>query len=194
MSNVIYTPFLNYLRIAADAHTKLVEYIESTGSTQLVSDSFEKTAEGQAAVVVLFTVTALECYIHNYATRKLGERFTKRHLESMGHHTKWLVIPKLATGQGIPAGHRSMQLLAGLIKARNRVAHSKAVNVAPERWGEQKKRIVTENRATVEAALSAFNCVGELGSVLTKLDLDEPSAKLLAEFNELPRFSLTAKE
>jgi len=182
LSNIIYTPFLNYLRIAADAHAKLVEYIQSTGSTQLSSDSYEKTAEGQASVVVLFATVALECYIHNYATRKLGERFTQKHIEPMGHHTKWLVVPKLATGEGIPRDHKSMELLGKLVKARNCVAHAKAVNVDPERWSSQRDRIAAENKSVVEAALSAFNCVGELGAVLAELDPGEPSAKLLAEF------------
>ncbi|MCK4305286.1 MAG: hypothetical protein KAY24_13700 [Candidatus Eisenbacteria sp.] len=192
MSNIIYTPFLNYLRIAADAHAKLVEYIESTGTTQLISDSYEKTAEGQARVVVLFVTVALECYIHNYAARKFGERFTKKHVDSMGHQTKWLVVPKLATGEGIPRDHKAIELLGKLVKARNCVAHAKAINVDPERWDSQKDRIVAENKQVVEAALSAFNCVGELGAVLTELDPDEPSAKLLAEFLKSPRYKLKA--
>jgi len=181
LSNIIYTPFLNYLRIAADAHSKLIEHMESTGRTQLSSDSYEKTAEGQASVVVLFATVALECYIHNYATRKLGERFTKKYIESMRHQTKWLVVPKLATGKEIRRDHRSVVLLGKLIAARNCVAHAKAVNVDPERWISQRDRIAAENRSVVEAALSAFNCVGELGAVLAELDPDEPGAKLLAQ-------------
>ena len=72
------------------------------------------------------------------------------------------------------------------------VAHAKAVNVDPERWNSQRDRIAAENKSVVEAALSAFDCVGELGAVLTKLDPDEPSAKLLAEFQKLPRYELKA--
>jgi len=190
LSNIIYTPFLNYLRIAADAHRKLVEYIESTGTTQLPSDSYEKTAEGQARVVVVFATVALECYIHNYAARKLGERFTEKHVDSMGHQTKWLVVPKLATGEGIPRDSKSMELLGKLIKARNCVAHAKAVNVDPERWSTRRERILAENKLVVEAALCAFNCVGELGAILAELDSREPSAKLLAEFSMLPSYQL----
>ena len=190
LSDIIYTPFLNYLRIAADAHTKLVEYIKTTGSTPLASDSYEKTAAGQASVAVLFATVALECYIHNYATRKLGEGFTKKHVDSMGHQTKWLVVPKLATGKGIPRDHKSMELLGKLIKARNCLAHAKAVNVDPAQWKSRREHILAENKLVVEAALSAFNCVGELGAILAELDPREPSAKLLAEFSALPRYEL----
>jgi hypothetical protein len=193
VSNIIYTPFLNYLRIAVDAQDKMVRYVQEHETTSLGSDDFQNTADGQATVVVLYTAIALECYIFNYAARKLGENFCKKHVESMGHQTKWLLVPKLATGKAIPSDHRAIVLLQKLIAARNDVVHAKAVNISPERWEEQKERIAALNRSILDAALNAFRCVGELGSALSTVDPEEPSAKLLTEFLKLPMLSLQVK-
>lgn len=190
MSNIIHTPFLNYLRIAVDAQDKMVSYIKAAGKTSLDTDEFQETADGQATIVVVYTVIALECYIYNYATRKLGENFCKKHVESMGHHTKWQLVPKLATGKGIPVDHKGIDFLKKLIAARNRVVHAKAVNVSPNRWEQQKQRIINDNRSILDAALIAFRCVGELGSELSKIDPAEPSAKFLAQFLQFPKMSL----
>jgi hypothetical protein len=171
----------------------MLGYVRATGKTSLDSDSFEGTADGQATIVVVYTVIALECYIQNYATRRLGENFCKKHIESMRHQTKWLLVPKLATGKEIPADHKGIVLLLKLIAARNRIVHAKAVNISPDSWDQQKERIIAENRSVLDAALVAFRCVGELGSVLGAIDPDEASAKLLAKFLEFPKLSLEFK-
>ena len=193
MSNIIYTPFLNYLRIVADAHEKMVQYIDDTGATCLDPDHFHHSAAGQATIVVLYTTISLECYIFNYATRKLGETFCKKHIDAMNLHTKWLVVPKLATGAGIPSDHIGIALLQKLIKARNGVAHAKAVNIVPERWEQQKEKIVEGDNLILEAAVKAFRCVGELGSALRELDPHEPSAELLARLLDLPEYSVARR-
>jgi len=190
MSNIIYTPFLSYLRIAAEAHEKMVRYIDSTGRPSLDSEEFPQTSDGQATIVVVYCVIALECYIFNYAALQLGEKFCKKHVDSMSLHTKWLVVPKLATGKGIPPDHDGIALLQKLIKARNNVVHAKAVNVQPDKWEEQKTKITERGRATLDAALNAFRCVGELGGALSAIDPGEPGAGILAEFLVTPKYSL----
>jgi len=190
MSNIIYTPFLSYLRMAAEAHEKMLQYIDATGRTRLNSDEFPQTADGQATVVVLYCVIALECYIYNYAARRLGETFCKKHVESMSLHTKWLVVPKLATGTAIPPDHNGIALLQKLIAARNSVTHAKAVNIQMDMWEEQKAKITDREKATLQAALSAFTCVGELGSALSAVDPEEPGAEVLAAFLGTPKYSL----
>ena len=56
---------------------------------------FENTADGQAAIVVTFSTTALECYISNYASRKLGETYFKKHIDNLNLHSKWMIVPRL---------------------------------------------------------------------------------------------------
>lgn len=191
MSNVIYTPFLSYLRIAAEAHEKMLRYINSTGQTSLDSDEFPQTAGGQATIVVVYCCISLECYIFNYATRRLGETFCKKHVDRhMSLHAKWLIVPKLATGKAIPADHNGIALLQKLVKARNSVVHAKAVNLQPDIWEKQTAKITETGKTTLDAALNAFRCVGELGSALSGIDPEEPGAKILAGFLGTPKYSL----
>jgi len=196
MSNVIYTPFLGYLRIATGAHEKMVKYVNCTGRTCLDADEFPQSADGQATIVVVYTVIALECYIFNYAARRLGEGFCKKHVDSMNLHTKWLVVPKLVTDKGIPPDHNGIELLQKLIGARNSVIHAKAVNMQMDQWEEQRLKIIDRGKVTFNAAagaLNAFRCVGELGRALSVIDPQEPGAVLLAAFLETPKYSFSEK-
>lgn len=192
MSNgqVIYAPFLGHLRIAADAHTKMLRYVEEHRHRCLPEHSFELTAQGQATVVVVFSITALECYVHGYAARRLGEGYAKRHVEKLDLVSKWIVVPKLVTGQEIPSHHEGIKLLAKLVKARNHIVHLKGKNLKPDTWEMQEATIIKHDRGIVEASVSAFRCVGELGRELHRLDPEEHSAKLLAAFLTTPDYRI----
>ena len=194
MSNIIYTPFLNYLRIASLAHERMVAYIDENRKTSLDEDTFEHTADGQATIVVLYAAISLECFIHNYASRNLGENYCKKHIEAMSLHSKWLLIPKLVTGKSISADNDGIALLQKLVKARNSVAHAKAVNLKVDTYEQQKKRIIENNRLVLEGALRAFECAGKLGQALSELDPNEPGAKLLAAFLEVPKYTLQRRQ
>jgi len=193
MSGIIYTPFLNYLRLAGAAHEKIIAYIGHNQVTSLDTHSFEDTADGQATMVVLYATISLECFIHNYASRNLGEKYCEKHIEAMNLHTKWLLVPKLVTGRSIPADHDGIALLQKLIKARNNVAHAKAVNFKTNTLEKQRQKIIDTNRLIVDTALSAFQCVGKLGKALYELDPKEPGAKLLAGFLDTPKYSVRRK-
>ena len=190
MGDVIYTPFMSYLRIAANAHEKMIQYINNNLCCSNKNDEFQHTADGQATIVVVFCIISLECYIYNYASRKLGEKFCRKHIEKMNLHTKWIVVPKLTTGKGISADHQGIGLLRKLVKARNAIVHLKAVNLKPDLWEQQKQKISKTNKLILEAALDAFQCIGELGKALFELDSNEPGAKLFAEFLSTPKYSI----
>ncbi len=191
-ANVIYAPFLDHLRIATDAHMKMLRYVEEHGHQALPGHSFELTAQGQATVVVVFSITALECYVYGYATRRLGERYAKRHVEKLGLVSKWIVVPKLVTGKEIPSAHKGITMLAKLVKARNHIVHLKGKNLTPDTLEMQKATIIKHDREIVEASVSAFRCVGELGRELYRLDPKEHGADLLAGFLTTPDYRITS--
>ena len=137
MSQITYIPFISYLRIAADAHARMIEYINSG---EAADADFQNTAQGEATITVVFSTIALECFIHNYAALRLGEGYTDKHIEKMNLHTKWLVVPQLATGKAIPSDHRGIQLLQKLIKARNSIVHLKAKNIEWDLWRARSRR------------------------------------------------------
>jgi len=190
VADVVYVPFLNYLRIATAAHARMVDYIKEKGAACCSGDDFSETADGFASIVVIYTAISLECYIHNYASRNLGEKYCKTHVDSMGLHTKWLVVPRLVTGKSIPVDHKGIELLQKLVKARNDTVHLKAANLKLDHWDEQTTRIDEHNRRVLRAAMKAFRCVGLLGRELASLDPGEELAKLLASFTESPDYSV----
>lgn len=107
MSTILHIAFISYLRIAAQAHARMIEYVNS-GEPE--DADFQDTAPGQATITVVFSTIALESFIHSYAARKLGEGYTDKHVEKMNLHTKWLLVPQLATGKAIPSDHRGIEL------------------------------------------------------------------------------------
>lgn len=189
-AGIFYTPFLGHLRIATDAHTKMLRYVEEHRHQCLPEHSFELTAQGQATVVVVFTITALESYIYGYATRSLGEKYAKRHVEKLNLISKWIVVPKLVTGKEIPSDHKGITMLRKLVKARNHIVHLKGKNLNPDDWEMQKATIIKHDREIVEASVSAFRCVGELGRELRRLDPEEHGATLLEAFLKTPDYGI----
>jgi hypothetical protein len=187
MSQITYIPFISYLRIAADAHARMIEYINSGEAEDA---DFQNTAQGEATITVVFSTIALESFIHNYAARKLGEGYTDKHIEKMNLHTKWLVVPQLATGKGIPSDHRGIQLLQELIKARNSIVHLKSKNIDWELWDKAKRKITETNRLIRESATTCFECVGLLGHALSERDTDDQATKLLASFTSTPKYRI----
>jgi hypothetical protein len=190
MSEIIYVPFISHLRIALDAHEKMLEYLTEHNKAGLPDHSFEKTAQGYATVVVVFCITALECYIYNYASRALGEAYAERHIEKLDLLSKWILVPKLATGGSIRSDHKGIQLLQSLIKARNGVVHLKGKNLKLTCIEEQSTSIAEANRLVLDSAVTAFQCIGELGQALHQVAPDEPGAAFLAQFISTPRYRL----
>ena len=191
MSNLLYIPFISYLRIAADAHARMIEYLNSDESEDA---DFQDTAQGQATITVVFSAIALESFIHNYAARKLGEGYTDKHVETMNLHTKWLLVPQLATGKAIPSDHRGIELLQKLIKARNSIVHLKSKNIEWDLWENAKQKITETNRLILESATTCFECIGLLGHALSERDTDDQATKLLASFISTPKYRIVEKE
>lgn len=191
MSNLLYIPFISYLRIAADAHARMIEYVNSAEPEDA---DFQDTAQGQATITVVFSTIALESFIHNYAARKLGEGYTDKHIEKMTLHTKWLLVPQLATGESIPSDHRGFELLQKLIKARNSIVHLKSKNIEWELWENAEQKITETNRLILESATTCFECIGLLGHALRERDADDQATKLLASFTSTPKYRLVKKK
>jgi hypothetical protein len=191
MSQILYIPFISYLRIAADAHARMIEYVNNGEAEDA---DFQNTAQGEATITVVFSTIALESFIHNYAARKLGEGYTDKHVEKMNLHTKWLLVPQLATGKAIPSDHRGIQLLQKLIKARNFIVHLKAKNIEWELWDSAEQKITETNRLILESAVKCFECTGLLGHALSELDPDDQATKLLASFTSTPKYRIVEKE
>ena len=195
MSSIVHVPFLGYLQIAIAAHERLIDLLShSDRETKLERLEFSESSAGQATVTVIFVHIALESFILGYASRKLGETYAKKHVDSLGLHSKWNIVPKLATGREIPRDHRGLELLQDLVKARNSVVHLKSINIEVERWGEIQSKAGRESRQLLEAAMRSFECVGLLGTALCEMDTEEQVCKLLAGFANSPKYRIQFAE
>lgn len=187
MTGILYMPILSYLDIVIDAYNRMIELIDTEED---YCTPFSHTMQGHATVVVVFSTIALESYIYSYAARKLGENYAKKHIEKMETHTKWIVVPKLATGIQIPADHHGMELLQKLIKARNSIVHLKCADIEIERYGDAVDNIRENNISILNAAISCFQCIGLLAQAIYDNDNDEVMAQLLARCLSFPKYRL----
>ncbi len=191
MDTIIYAPFLNYLKIAGESYEKITESLNKNDGHFVESQEFHKSIDSFSTIVVVFTVISLESYIYNYATRKLGNSFSKKHLESLNLYSKWVIIPNLVNGNSIPKDHKGLVLLKKLIKIRNAVIHLKAKNIEIDHFDQQIGIIRESNLDLKETALNSFHCVGQLRKALHEIDKDEHFALLLSKFLEYPLYKIS---
>ena len=187
MSDILYLPFISYLDIVTDAHTRMIDFI-NCGQDE--DGPFIQTSQGQATIAVVFSAIAIESFINNYAVRKLGSEYMKKHIDRLTPHTKWIVVPKLATGRQIPSDHHGIELLQKLFTARNLIVHLKCANVDFQRWSEKANSIRTDNFLILQSAVSCFECIGLLGQALCECDPDETVGQLFAQCLSLPKYQL----
>ena len=77
---------------------------------------------------IVFSAMALEGYINFYAIKNFTKGYFEKHLDRIDIVTKWLLIPRLITGNEIPKDGRAFQLLNQLVSSRNYLVHAKATN------------------------------------------------------------------
>ncbi len=125
-----YTPY--FTRIAVDALKEelILKRDISLLSPSKVKDFYKKSAELHHQWVscyftcLVFSAFALESFINGYGVRRLSQTFFEKYLEKASIESKWMLIPKLVSGQSI-SNTKGYTLLKKLIKARNRLAHDK---------------------------------------------------------------------
>jgi hypothetical protein len=83
-----------------------------------------------ALVVIVFSAFTLEAYINHYGISRLSKNYFTKYLDKLDLVAKWLVVPRIVTGQELDPGSRAMQDLSWLVCLRNRLAHFKSKIVA----------------------------------------------------------------
>jgi hypothetical protein len=190
-SGIVFAPFITHLSIISEYYDRLLEYLSGENLEDKELSRYVETAQAQAAITVVFTTIVIESFIHNYAARKLGENFAKKHVEKMALLTKWLIIPKLVTGKDIPSDHRGLELLSKLVTARNMLVHLKGKNIPWDSVPDDLSNLRGSYRELISAGLTAFECMGLLGKALCDLDPEEKIGRLFAKMLELPKYTLT---
>jgi len=96
----------------------------------------EQAIGKHGVVVIVFAGMALDAYIYDYAARNLSDSFVRKYLDKLDIVSKWVIVPRLITGQEIQRNSRGFQLLVQLVKQRNNIVHSKSIGLEASRKEE----------------------------------------------------------
>ncbi|HKK89264.1 MAG TPA: hypothetical protein VJ917_10460 [Saprospiraceae bacterium] len=70
----------------------------------------------------------LEAFIYSYAEKHLGKSYTKQHIEKLSIESKFMVVPRLVTGNEIDKSGQGYEKLKKLVSDRNKIVHFKSMN------------------------------------------------------------------
>lgn len=95
-------------------------------------DELEADIQQSVVVSVVFAALTAEAFINHYAFAKLTGSYFKNYLDKLDLRVKWIVIPRLVTGQFLDPGSQPIQRLAHLVKLRNDLVHYKTIDITRE--------------------------------------------------------------
>ena len=121
-----------YFLIAQDAYRKakkldreLLAIQKSNPDAVLVAEKND-TIERFAIVVILFCALAAEAFINDYGIESFSKNYFIRYLDKLDLISKWIIIPRMVTGEELDPGSKVIQDLSWLTGLRNRLVHSKS--------------------------------------------------------------------
>lgn len=77
--------------------------------------------------IVISLATYIEAYIYDFSCIGLGDSYTEKHISKLDTVSKWVIVPKLVTGNEIDKGKAYFEGLKYLIKWRNYIVHFKTM-------------------------------------------------------------------
>lgn len=164
---IIFTGHNTFFAIAY-RHHRLVERLVNERNARQVKDDrdvdfvCEKNAAIQrsAMVSVIFSALTLEAFINNYAIERFSKNYFENHLDKLNPVSKWILIPKLAIGNGIDTDGQPYEWLKKLFKLRDRLVHYKTKKKKVSEMTEEDDWI-TENHSA-DALLTVESVLEEL--------------------------------
>lgn len=83
-------------------------------------------------ITVVFCIMTLESFINEYAIVNLSKSYFKNYLDKLDLKAKWIIIPKLITGNQIDTGSEAFELFLKTLKIRHKIVHDKTkiINVS----------------------------------------------------------------
>ena len=99
--------------------------------------------------MIVFSALTLEAYINHYGINRLSRNYFSSYLDKLDVLAKWLVIPRIVTGEKLDPGSNAMQDLSWLVSLRNRLVHFKSKTITVDEikesdflWHEDAERSV----------------------------------------------------
>ena len=89
-------------------------------------DFYSEMLSRDTIKTIIFLCTFLESYIYDFAGIVLGDNYAKTHLDKLDLISKWIIIPKIITGQEIDKSKSYFSRLKELVTWRNKLIHPKS--------------------------------------------------------------------
>jgi len=174
---IVFTGHQTFFAIAY-RHHKLVERLVVERNARQVKDDHDidficaKNAAIQrsAMVSVIFSSLTLEAFINNYAIERFSRNYFDNHLDKLSPVSKWILIPKLVTGNEINKDGQPYERLKNLFKHRDKLVHYKTKKKKISEMTEDGDW-VTENHSA-DALLTVKSILNELSKVDTSVETD----------------------
>ncbi len=149
-----------------------LQRIKRRGFTKKAADEYDNvTAElrHHSASTVVFAALFLEAFIYDYAAAYFSDTYTNNYLNKLSLVSKWVVIPKLVTGNNFPTEGQAFEHLVKLQKARNDLVHYKSGPLPDniEEFERVFEKMEKEDEANV---VNAYQTVKEVLTELRKLE------------------------
>jgi len=121
-----------YFLIARDAYREAKRFdreilaIQKSNPDVVLVAEKNDAIERFAIVVILFCALAAEAFINDYGIENCSKNYFKKYLDKLDLISKWIIIPRMVTGEELDPGSKIMQDLSWLVGLRNKLVHSKS--------------------------------------------------------------------
>lgn len=118
----------------------------------------------QKNIIVIFTHIFLEALIYDFCAINFSDSYTKKYIDKLNFLSKWVVIPRLVTGEDFSNDSQAFQLLNKINTYRNQIVHLKTRKISKEEFEKESKSL------NLDFCVSeCFECMGEALSELKKI-------------------------
>lgn len=132
-----------------------------------------KANSESGAIAIIFAACATEASINDYGARRLGDSYFQNHLDKIDTLSKWIVIPKLATGNEFNKEGQAYQFLKALFRWRNDLMHPKSEPTNMDDLEEQVNRLVRKSEEFDQFVSQIDSGLDCLSFEAKKLDADD---------------------
>jgi hypothetical protein len=137
--------------MASQGHHNHVPKPDETARLMSIIDKI-----GNAAITsVVFSALCTEALINSYAINNFSRSFFKNYLDKLNVKSKWVIIPRLVTGNEVDVGSPAMQALWRLIDTRNKLTHFKTIQKDSSEFNESDFINIEDAQNGIEAIRKA---------------------------------------
>ena len=112
--------------------------------------------------VIIFSALALETFINFYALVNLSKEYMENYLSGLDITSKWIITPKLVTGEGLDWESDHVKNLKVLISTRDRLAQYKTRQVFSNRFKGVDRFWLEDMEFAVDTVVNLVEALAEI--------------------------------